>query len=192
MNKKDGKYNQILDAAMKVLSEGGFEKTPVSRIVKEAGVAQGTFYLYFSSKSEVVPAIAERIFNEQMAAIANRDEGSRSFKDTLSVMIDETFKITERYRNVIIFCYSGMAFYQSFDRWEQIYRPYYEWVHERFEAACTRGECHPAIDSMSQVKMMINTIENTAENHFFSHSQTSKQTVEELKDNVWIFLKNTF
>ncbi|PYZ97802.1 TetR family transcriptional regulator [Alteribacter lacisalsi] len=191
MERKDGKYNQILDAAMKVLSEGGFEKTPVSRIVKEAGVAQGTFYLYFSSKSEVVPAIAERIFNEQMAAISESDRNSATFADTLKVMIVETFRITRRYRNVIIFCYSGMAFYQSFDRWEKIYRPYYNWVQERLDAALERGECSPVIDSESQVKMMISTIENTAENYFFSHSDSSDKTVEDLKKNVFAFLNKT-
>lgn len=46
----DGKYEKILKAAIDVIPEKGLDKTSISDIVKKAGVAQGTFYLYFSSK----------------------------------------------------------------------------------------------------------------------------------------------
>jgi len=41
---------QLLQVAEELSLESGYGKTSVSRIVKTAGVAQGTFYLYFASK----------------------------------------------------------------------------------------------------------------------------------------------
>ncbi|MBI4497320.1 MAG: TetR/AcrR family transcriptional regulator [Chloroflexi bacterium] len=42
----------LLQAALELFVEKGFHETKVSEIVERAGVAQGTFYLYFSSKRE--------------------------------------------------------------------------------------------------------------------------------------------
>ncbi|HSL86354.1 MAG TPA: TetR/AcrR family transcriptional regulator, partial [Bacteroidales bacterium] len=60
MNKKEA----ILWAAVDLMGENGFGKTSVSQIVKKAGVAQGTFYLYFQSKSELVLGIASHIIED--------------------------------------------------------------------------------------------------------------------------------
>ncbi|UCZ55138.1 TetR family transcriptional regulator [Bacillus shivajii] len=189
--KKEGKYDLILDAAIEVMTEQGFEKAAVSQIVKRAGVAQGTFYLYFSSKSEIIPAIAERIFNEQMDEIQQLDESSSDFYDTLKIVIDVTFDITAKYKEVIIFCYSGIAFYHSFKRWEEIYKPYYDWVEERFKQSIENHAVSSTIPITSQVKMMINTIENTAETYFFSNSEHDERSIKQLKENVYQFLTRT-
>jgi AcrR family transcriptional regulator len=45
--------DQLIDAAVHVFHEKGFQKTRIADIVAEAGVAQGTFYLYFKSKEEI-------------------------------------------------------------------------------------------------------------------------------------------
>jgi len=50
-------------------AERGIAHTAVSDIVKAAGVAQGTFYLYFKSKDDVVVAVAERIGDVMVAGI---------------------------------------------------------------------------------------------------------------------------
>jgi AcrR family transcriptional regulator len=51
---------QLLDAALGVFSAEGYSASKVSDIVGRAGVAQGTFYLYFRSKHEVMLALFER------------------------------------------------------------------------------------------------------------------------------------
>jgi AcrR family transcriptional regulator len=47
-------------AAGRVFAEKGVANTAVSDIVKAAGVAQGTFYLYFKTKEDVLVAVVER------------------------------------------------------------------------------------------------------------------------------------
>ena len=51
---------ELAGAAARVFAERGVAGTVVSDIVKAAGVAQGTFYLYFDSKDDVVLAVAEQ------------------------------------------------------------------------------------------------------------------------------------
>ena len=50
MRQKDNeKYGKIIGAATKIFAKKGFYKAKVSEIAKEAGVADGTIYIYFSS-----------------------------------------------------------------------------------------------------------------------------------------------
>jgi len=54
------KYQRILDAAVDVIAENGFFQSPVSKIAERAGVADGTIYLYFKSKDDVLRAAIDR------------------------------------------------------------------------------------------------------------------------------------
>ena len=51
---KNNKYNLILEAAVKVFAANGFYNSTISQIAKEAGVADGTIYLYFKSKDDIM------------------------------------------------------------------------------------------------------------------------------------------
>ena len=52
--KNNEKYHRILEAAVKVFAEQGFFQSTVSQIAKEAGVADGTIYLYFKNKDDIL------------------------------------------------------------------------------------------------------------------------------------------
>jgi TetR/AcrR family fatty acid metabolism transcriptional regulator len=52
--KINDKYHRILEAAVKVFAEQGFFQSTVSQIAKEAGVADGTIYLYFKNKDDIL------------------------------------------------------------------------------------------------------------------------------------------
>jgi len=51
---KNNKYNLILEAAVKVFAANGFYNSTIAQIAKEAGVADGTIYLYFKSKDDIM------------------------------------------------------------------------------------------------------------------------------------------
>jgi len=55
---------ELIDVAEKLFLKNGYDETAVSDIVKEAKVAQGTFYYYFRSKDEVLNAILDRYVAE--------------------------------------------------------------------------------------------------------------------------------
>ncbi len=58
MAKRTGeKYNAIIEAAVKVIAENGYHNSQVSKIAREAGVADGTIYLYFKNKEDVLVSL---------------------------------------------------------------------------------------------------------------------------------------
>jgi len=56
------KRARILDAAIKVFAERGFHTATVAEIARAAGVADGTIYLYFKGKDDLLL----RLFDEKM------------------------------------------------------------------------------------------------------------------------------
>lgn len=52
--KTGDKYHRILEAAVKVFAEKGFHQSTISQIAREAGVADGTIYLYFKNKDDIL------------------------------------------------------------------------------------------------------------------------------------------
>ena len=63
MKRDKPKYKQIVDAAVIVIAENGYHQAQVSKIAKEAGVADGTIYLYFKNKEDILISV----FREKMA-----------------------------------------------------------------------------------------------------------------------------
>jgi AcrR family transcriptional regulator len=52
---------QILDAATQVFAEKGFHRATIKEIARGAGIADGTIYTYFASKTEVLLGILHRL-----------------------------------------------------------------------------------------------------------------------------------
>lgn len=188
-NSSDGKYNKILKAAIDVISEKGLDKTSVSDIVKKAGVAQGTFYLYFSSKKALIPAIADNLLTTTLEGIKEQIQGKEHFWDILKIVIDETFNITDEYRDVIILCYSGLAIEYSMEKWESIYQPYYEWLEDILNKAIKNNEIISDINVKWTAKIILNLVESAAERYYISLEQVD--TLEVFKAEIFNFLKRS-
>ena len=65
--KKEEKRKKILEAAIRIFARNGYFNSRVSEIAKEAGVADGTIYIYFQSKEEVLAAIFEEALQQFIA-----------------------------------------------------------------------------------------------------------------------------
>jgi TetR/AcrR family fatty acid metabolism transcriptional regulator len=66
------KYQRILDAAVEVIAERGYFNSPVSTIAKRAGVADGTIYLYFKSKDDVLRTAIDSTFGNFFSQVEAR------------------------------------------------------------------------------------------------------------------------
>lgn len=90
---------RLLEAGKKVIFERGFNRSRVSDITDTAGVAHGTFYLYFQTKEELLLELL-RIVRDEMVDIIDRGlqklkEGKREeamrliFLEPLKLMLKE-------------------------------------------------------------------------------------------------------
>jgi TetR/AcrR family fatty acid metabolism transcriptional regulator len=70
------KRERILDAAERVFARQGFYQSRVSEIARDAGVADGTIYLYFKSKDDLLISLfesrMERVNQRMATALANQ------------------------------------------------------------------------------------------------------------------------
>ncbi|MGA2525423.1 MAG: TetR/AcrR family transcriptional regulator [Smithellaceae bacterium] len=56
--------DRIMDAALRIFAEKGFQNATITEISKEAGVSEATIYEYFGTKEDLLFAIPEKISNE--------------------------------------------------------------------------------------------------------------------------------
>ena len=184
MNKvKSKKYELFLDAAIALIEENGFDNTTVSQIVKRAGLAQGTFYLYFSSKAALAPGIAERILQDAMARGEKQGlKQATQSKAFFRGLIELVFEITEKYQQIITFLYSGMSYYHSLESWEAIYDPYYLWLEERFVKYQKTGELRRTMETSTMVQFTLGIIEHSAETFYLFKRENGD--VKKIKEDL--------
>ena len=65
----DERYAEFLDVAQRLFYQKGYEQTSVQDIIREIGVAKGLFYYYFSSKSDLLDALIERMTVQSLAVL---------------------------------------------------------------------------------------------------------------------------
>ncbi|MFU9074906.1 TetR/AcrR family transcriptional regulator [Proteus sp. LHD240705] len=65
------RLEELMNAAEALFLDKGFDATPVSDIVKKAGVAKGTYYHYFSAKTDVLDALRTRYMDWYLNKIDN-------------------------------------------------------------------------------------------------------------------------
>jgi AcrR family transcriptional regulator len=77
----EGTYERLLDAALKVFLAHGYVGARVEEITRTAGVAYGTFYHHFHKKSEVIRALADRVYREIFAEATRESRLARPLPD---------------------------------------------------------------------------------------------------------------
>jgi len=79
--------SDIIAAAHAIFSEKGYEKAAMTEIAKQAGVAEGTIYKYFSNKQDLLARVISRFYKQ---LIENTEEsllGVNGFENQLRVII---------------------------------------------------------------------------------------------------------
>ena len=62
--KSNENKNKIIDVALKLINEKGFDNVSVSEITKEAGVSKGAFYIHFESKEDLLEKQMRMFYDE--------------------------------------------------------------------------------------------------------------------------------
>jgi AcrR family transcriptional regulator len=91
---------EIMDTAMKLFMENGFEETAVSEIVKTVSISQGAFYYYFKSKEEILDAIIQREVGEIIEELRLITQDPTT--DTLGKLRKSLKSITKAMRDYIL------------------------------------------------------------------------------------------
>ncbi|MFC7061588.1 TetR/AcrR family transcriptional regulator [Halobacillus seohaensis] len=92
MNKDKPKYKQIIDAAVVVIAENGYHSSQVSKIAKKAGVADGTIYLYFKNKEDILVSLFQDKMGQFIERIEHETTSKQSAEEKLFTLVETHFQ----------------------------------------------------------------------------------------------------
>jgi TetR/AcrR family fatty acid metabolism transcriptional regulator len=96
LNSGGEKRDRILHAAVKIFSRKGFFNSKVSEIARAAEVADGTIYLYFRNKDDLLISLFEEKMGEVVADVRRRIAVGGTALEKLRIFIENHMDLLER------------------------------------------------------------------------------------------------
>ena len=90
------KRDRILRAAIKIFSRKGFFNSKVSEIARAASVADGTIYLYFKNKDDLLISLFEEKMGEVVVDVRRRIADGGNALEKLNIFIENHMDLLER------------------------------------------------------------------------------------------------
>lgn len=90
----------LLSAARAVFAREGYHRAAIRDIAREAGVATGTFYLYFSSKESCLLGLIDDFYHQMMTEIVTARFRSEAVLDKLAVSVEAVMRGFARNRDL--------------------------------------------------------------------------------------------
>lgn len=141
--KQERKRKALLESAINVFSEKGFHNAKISEIAREAGVADGTTYLYFKNKDDLLMKAVENLFEQKIVEMAESIEKETTGLDKLLRFAEEHITIFTKDPKVVRFL--AVELRQS----KEFYAKYPEFKPLRRYLSYLRRICDEAIEEGS-------------------------------------------
>ncbi len=90
---RNNKDELIRQAAIRVFAHEGFHRARMETIAREAGVAVGTIYNYFESKRDVLLAVFEAEFEEQISFFEGLQQSGLSIPEQIAQILQGHFSL---------------------------------------------------------------------------------------------------
>jgi len=166
----------ILAAARQVLAEKGLEATTIAEIVARAGVAHGTFYVYFSSKFAVVYALAEQMLERVLEAVKQSAIQATSFSETLELGLLATFQKMGEYAEVYAILNNGGGLVENPAEWERLFEPYYDFITGLIGRWQAVGQIDTAVHPEIAARLITSLVERAVEDCYLYHPGLPPET----------------
>ncbi|WP_283606371.1 TetR/AcrR family transcriptional regulator [Faecalispora anaeroviscerum] len=114
LNKKKQKYSRLYDAAYDLFLSKGVHNTIIDDIVKDAGVAKGTFYLYFRDKYDLADQIIIRktsvLLNQALDALEEKKKSEpQNFQQCVIFIADYLMCYFAQNKKFLEFTYKNLS-----------------------------------------------------------------------------------
>jgi AcrR family transcriptional regulator len=134
--------NLIIDAAIEVISEQGFQRTTIKQIASKAGIADGTIYNYFKSKDDILLGIVARLSEEEAQDVGMAEVAELDFAAFLEMFVQPRMnEINGRYQTLKVVLPEMMTNPELGSRaYEQIYGPMFVVIEQYFQQLIADGQ----------------------------------------------------
>ena len=98
----EDKRKRILQAAVKVFARKGYFAARVSEIAKKAGVADGTIYLYFKGKEDILVRLFDEVMAEQSEEMARAIDALPTAPERLRAIAERHLRLLGTNRDLAV------------------------------------------------------------------------------------------
>ncbi|MDO9578188.1 MAG: TetR/AcrR family transcriptional regulator [Candidatus Cloacimonadales bacterium] len=159
--KKHHKRTAIIEAAIETFAKKGFHKTKISDIARAADVADGTVYLYFDNKDDLLIKSFDELISGKLNELKKLVEGEETFLARLTMFFDYHVKLfTEKpyiARFMAIELRQSTEFYKKFPDYQPIKR-YLNYLQELIDEAKKEGNLRD-VDTLGLSYLMFGTMD---------------------------------
>ena len=156
INKKQ-KKNALFQTAFDLFTKKGFAKTTISDIVNQAGLAKGTFYLYFKDKydlrDKLIAYKAGQLFADAHKALATREVSG--FEDQMMWMMDYIIERFQKEHALLQFIAKNLSwgiFKNAFERTvPEESQKFYEYYLEMMKKSAVTCEEPENLETMHRI-----------------------------------------
>lgn len=172
---------EILRAAREVLAEKGLDAAKISEIVARAGVAQGTFYLYFPSKTSLVLALVEDMTAGNMEVVQRAISGASSLAEVIDLGVRAVFANMAANSDIAAVIHSRMGLMDIRSECERLYEPLHSFVADLLRTGIAKGEVDPEVNPDISAKLVSGVIENAVDHcYVYGEVEPSDEVITEL------------
>lgn len=163
LKKNKPKYMQIIEAAVVVIAENGYHQAQVSKIARQAGVADGTIYLYFKNKEDILISLFEEKMGSFVEKIEQNIAGNDSATEKLLMMVENHFKLLSEDHHLAIV--TQLELRQSNKdlrlKINDVLKGYLKAIDQILASGIETGEFLPSLDIRLARQMIFGTIDET-------------------------------
>lgn len=109
ISKSERTRAHIVETAIGLMIQNGYEETTMRHIAEKADVALGSAYYYFASKDHLVQALYERMHEQQVASFRNVLETKASLKERLLGVLTAELQVLEPYHRISLALFKSAA-----------------------------------------------------------------------------------
>jgi AcrR family transcriptional regulator len=170
----------LLTAARAVFAKKGYEGATVSEIVGRAGVAQGTFYLYFPGKDALAGAFAETLGIRFAELAAEKTSRSRSFDAAVAKLFEASYQVAEEFSDVFLIANRGLELVDDVDEWMTLTAPAREWLEHFVKTWQEHGVIDPRARPQVTARVMRDALDRAAKAYVVFGDRNYGRDVAEL------------
>ena len=177
---------EIVDAARSVFARRGFALGIMDEIAKEAGVAKGTLYLYFRSKTEIYKAVLDHDMKTLKTSTLDRMDAAKGLKEKIRAFALARIERAEANKEFFrIMDSEGSALSYTRSQYRDWLREPVQRLATAIEKASTQGKIR-SVDAEKTAWLIADMTRGTIQRRLLSRSEAAPATdTEFLLDFIW-------
>ena len=186
--KQDLRKNQILDAAMEVITQNGYENSRMDDVVKLSNMSKGAIYWYYKSKKDLYLDLVNywvMRYSDMVAKIMEKDQrASIQLKQILNYFIDEYEKDPEPFKALTEFWSMAQKDDDFHKKVQKVYAAFLEVIESIITNGKNSGEFKNVNTRIAALSIMINIETINWFTLFDDHGVSAREYFNTLRDFI--------